>query len=322
MDPFDKSFLGNLGIVDWGYTEQSEPISYEHFQSWLSQSYHGKLGYLADKRADKRASLKEVYPDFESALVFLFDYRKQKKYLQEKKDHRIAGYALGFDGEDYHFVLRERLEKIALFLEINTYKMSIDMEPVLERDLAYRSGLGWFGKNSMLINKKEGSYFLIASLLLPKKLSLKSKEVESDHCGICTKCLDACPTDAITNERTLIANRCISTFTIETFKEETAPDGFKEEYYFGCDICQDICPWNHKPLEGVVPEVKKGLVYNFFLDRDNEQILEDLSKMSNRGYKRLFRGTVLERPGRIGMIKNLRAIKERTNNDNSHLWNK
>ncbi len=314
-----ESLLLDLGIVDWGYTEQSKPLSYPNYQNWLNQNLHGKLNYLADDRGEKRANLKNLFPEFESALVFLFDYKKEKKWLSKQKDQRIAGYALGFEGHDYHYVLKERLMKIASELNLENVRFSIDIEPVLERDLAHRAGLGWFGKNSMLIHPKEGSYFLIASILVPKKLEIEPRSIESDHCGTCTRCLEACPTDAITTERTLVANKCISTFTIETFKEEEAPEGFKEEYYFGCDICQDVCPWNHKPLEKVESQVNKGLVYDYFLERDNEQILEDLTRMSNRAYKRMFRGTALERPGRIGMIKNLKAIKERKNHDNNYL---
>ncbi len=312
-----KSFLSNdflesLGIVDFGYTESAEALSYKKFEKWISEKMHGELKYLEGERGDKRENIKKVFPKFKSALVFLFDYPKAPVGDNNLK---IASYALGFQGKDYHFVIKERLERMASKLNESfdfDYKISLDIEPVLERDLAFRAGLGWFGRNSMLINKKHGSYFLIGSLLLSIKLEnqvdVLLKGMETDHCGTCRKCIDLCPTKAIKEDRTLELAKCISNFTIETFKEVDPPENYNEveSEIFGCDICQEVCPWNHK-IE--LDNENESFITEFFLKRSVDKILNQLDAMSNREYKRIFYGTALERPGRIGMIKNLKALK-------------
>src|SRR5690606_21900042 len=183
-------------------------------------------------------------PEFQSALVFLFSYQEAKKWLMENKEYTVAGYSLGFGGEDYHRALKSRLQRIAESLNRPEIKIffSLDAQPIMERDLAYRAGLGWFGKNSMLISRKEGSYFIIGSILFSEKLEVEPNQIELDHCGKCNACAESCPTEAIDPQtRTLISEKCISTFTIETFKEAPAPDGFEKSRgeIFGCDICQD-----------------------------------------------------------------------------------
>ena len=178
---------------------------------------------------------------------------------------------------------------------------------MLERDLAQRAGLGWFGKNSMIINREFGSYQLIGSLLLNKKLELATKDIETDHCGTCTRCIDACPTNAIhQTERTVFSDRCISTFTIEMFKEVEPPKGYAKNSHevFGCDICQEVCPWNRKPLKNI-ESIQESRLVNFF-NRDLNLIISELEKMSNKGFKTFFKGTSFERVGKRGLIKNLR----------------
>lgn len=311
---FSEDFLSSLGIVDWGYTEDSEANSYDRFASWVDQGLSGPLNYLSDHRKPLRKDLQNIYPEFKSALVFFFSYRPTKKWMLENENHRIASYALGFGGADYHYVLKERLQKISDHLrdhypEIETFQ-SLDAQPVLERDLAYRAGLGWFGKNSMLISRKEGSYFIIGSLLLNQKLELNRRTVDNDHCGTCTACADACPTDAIDLEsRTLKASQCISTFTIEIMKEADPPAGFDNSRgeIFGCDICQDVCPWNSKPLEktGSLLDVKNYPVIEKFLKSPLTDLIKLIEESTGRGIQRLLSGTALARPGKKGWRKNL-----------------
>jgi epoxyqueuosine reductase len=254
--------------------------------------------------------------------VFLFSYQEAKKYLLDNDEYRVAAYALGFQGEDYHFALQRRLDEIFSQLKRITpsleYKLSLDIQPVLERDLAYRAGLGWFGKNSMLINQKEGSYFLIGSLLLNQKLPLELPVLDIDHCGQCNACVEACPTQAIDPKtRTLIAKNCISTFTIETFKESSPPEGFEKSRgeVFGCDICQDVCPWNKKPMLRIVGQLELATAFAFikkvFLDSSLDQLKDFLQRQTNRGFQRLTRGTALDRPGRKGWLKNLVSLIDR-----------
>jgi len=305
-----KSELSELKIVDWAYTEEPTPKTLNHYDKWIDNNYHGPLNYLADERKEKRKSLKELYPDFQSALVFLFDYTPEKKRLnQTQSQFKMASYVSGFEGHDYHYWIKEKLEHLSKKLKFDNVFYSIDAQPVLERDLAYRAGLGWFGKNSMLISKAHGSYFLIGSILIDKKLSLNIKTIETDHCGTCTKCIDECPTHAIVDNKVIDSSRCISTFTIEQFKPTPAPDGFEtaQELIFGCDICQEVCPWNNKPLTRSKTSNSDGKEWMKFFDDELLNIITKLEGMSNREYKRVFKLTPLERTGRIGMLKNLKA---------------
>ena len=316
--------LKSLGVLDWGYTEDPVPKSYSRYMDWIDLNLQGPLTYLSDERKDARADLRTVYPDFQSAIVFLFSYQETKKWMLENHRHEVAAYALGFNGIDYHFELKQKLEIIfnSLAKETKTlqYTISLDVQPILERDLAYRAGLGWFGKNSMLINKKEGSYFILGSLLLNQKLELDIPILDVDHCGQCSKCVEACPTQAINGEtRTLEAAKCISTFTIETFKDVPPPSGFEKSRgeYFGCDICQDVCPWNTKPLSRVksLLNFKEDLKFlkDWFYDFNLSELNQIISNMTNRGLKKKLKLTAFERPGKVGWLKNLRSWLKSSN---------
>ncbi|MCT4642712.1 MAG: tRNA epoxyqueuosine(34) reductase QueG [Bacteriovoracaceae bacterium] len=304
-DLLDSNFLNSIQVVDWAYTEKLKAISFDHFIKWSKSSLSGNLTYLQDDRADKRTDLSSILEKAQSSLVFLFDYTHSAKMNIENNDFKIASYTKGFEGVDYHYWIKEKLELICkkLKLSCDEYTFSIDVKPVLERDLAYRAGLGWFGKNSMLISKDYGSFFIIGSIILSKTLDLNIREVETDHCGTCTRCIDACPTNAIVDNKVIDASRCISTFTIEVFKNEQRPDFFDENRpeVFGCDVCQNVCPWNSRPLK---KNDKQSFDFDFF-KRDLSQIKSDLQNMSNREFRRVFKGTPLERTGRVGILKNI-----------------
>lgn len=333
-DLLDSKHLTKYSIVDWGYTNEAIPKTLQKYNKWVNEGLHGPLTYLDGERKEKRQSLKNYYPEFESAIVFLFSYSKYKFLLDEfYKDKsisnglKIAGYVLGFGGIDYHFNVRDSLNELAdSFRAIHPdieIKHSLDTQPILERDMAVRSGLGWFGKNSMLISKKHGSFLMLGSLLFSKELDLELSNEEVDHCGQCTRCIVACPTDAISQDgRSIDSNKCISTYTIELFKDVSAPplgmDTSNGEV-FGCDICQEVCPWNKRllrvnPVDKTInledtKERKK--VFNFFLKRPLENIQEDLEGMSNRQYQREFFGTAMQRTGRQGLLKNIKFYLKR-----------
>ncbi len=319
--------LSQYGIVDWGITSVSRPITWKYYFNWVNKGLNGILKYLEGDRRDKREDIKNYFPEFESAIVFQFSYAKKKfeldKFYQSEKSNglKIASYVLGFDGIDYHYNLRDSLNEIGNQLkEIDpdlNFKFSLDTQPILERDLAYRAGLGWFGKNSMFISKKEGSFFILGSLLLSKDYSFSEPKIETDHCGQCTRCADSCPTNAIDlDTRTLISNKCISTYTIEQFKDlGEAPQGMENSNgeIFGCDICQEVCPWNKRLLRvrefdfnATDISEKEKHIREFFLQRPLEDVLEDLKSLSNRGFQRLFKSTPIERTGRVGLLKNIR----------------
>jgi len=320
--------LKSLGILDWGYSEESLPQSISRYEEWVNQDLQAPLSYLADHRKDLRRDIKNVYPEFQSALVFLFSYQEAKKWLLENNRHEVAAYSLGFDGQDYHSVLKERLNTIYSELKESNPELerfvALDAQPILERDLAFRAGLGWFGKNSMLIHQKEGSYFIIGSLLLNQKLNLETSKADVDHCGQCTACIDACPTKAIDGEtRTVIASQCISTYTIEIFKDAQAPKGFDRSRgeFFGCDICQDVCPWNRKPLARVIGTLKLpdrlAFLKDWFFDLPIRDLVKIIEGESNRGFKKKLSGTAFDRPGKEGWLKNLKSILTKSSRNDS-----
>lgn len=321
---FNEEKLRALGILDWGYTEEAIPQSLSRYEKWTDDSNHGPLSYLNDHRKELRRDLRHVFPEFQSALVFLFSYQEAKKWLLEEERYEVAGYTLGFEGEDYHRALKYRLDQVVAYLDAPGLKSfySLDAQPILERDLAYRAGLGWFGKNSMLINRKEGSYFIIGSILLNQKLQLEETTPDVDHCGKCTACAEACPTNAIDVEtRTINAPLCISTFTIEIFKDAEAPPGFDKSRgeIFGCDICQDICPWNRKPLSRVIGELKlkDSLSYlkEWLFIWPSSKLTSFIQNESNRSFRKKLFGTPFDRPGKEGWLKNLKARINSRRND-------
>jgi epoxyqueuosine reductase len=327
----DSKLLSDLKISDYAYTEIAEAQSYNKFNEWTEKNWQGPLHYLTDHRKDLRKDIRKFYPEFNSALVFLFSYQAERNgidhYLEEHPQYnklKIASYALAYGGVDYHHELKKRLlevgETLKLIFSGLDYQLTLDVHPVLERDLAYRSGLGWFGKNSMLISREVGSFVMIGSLLLNQKLPFPNKSVELDHCGSCRACVDICPTGAIDGSlRQIDAAKCISTFTIELFKEDSkVPPNYENVKHeiFGCDLCQDVCPWN-KRLDSrseysstslFSPTDKQKKIFDFFLLKPKKQIEHELELLSNGEFRKLFAGTALERTGRKGLLKNLRAI--------------
>lgn len=314
----EEKKLLSLGVVDFAYTEESAALNFDKYQNWINKKLHGPLSYLEGERGEKRSDLRLFWPEFQSAIVFLFSYKETKKKLSEEPSNqfKIASYALGFDGFDYHHILKEKLNSIASELLTDNpnlkFQISLDVHPVLERDLALRAGLGWIGKNSMLINKKEGSYFIIASLFFNQKFELPIKKMDTDHCGQCTRCIIACPTNAIDGTtRTIRASDCISTYTIEQMKLDSAPSpkmDLSSGNIFGCDICQDVCPWNKKLLRNslaITYSVMQNSIMDFFCRRNPNEIITDMENTSDRQFKKRFMRTSFERSGKQGLLKNI-----------------
>jgi epoxyqueuosine reductase len=235
-----KQKARQLGFILAGVTSCEPPQHYSKFEAWLNAEYHGTMQYLADDRSrTRRANPKEILPECRSILVLAYPY-------QPHQSAGVAAYALN---DDYHDVLPSKLKDIIQFIESllgrqipNRYYT--DTGPILERELAQRAGIGWVGKNSMLINPKHGSYFLLAEIFLGIDLE-PDNPFTTDHCGTCTRCIQACPTDCILPEHTIDARRCISYLTIE-LKDDIPQDlrPLTKDWIFGCDICQQVCPWN------------------------------------------------------------------------------
>ncbi|MEI7802514.1 MAG: tRNA epoxyqueuosine(34) reductase QueG, partial [Bacteroidota bacterium] len=211
-------------------------------ENWLQQGMHGKMHYM-ENWFDKRVDPRKLVPDAKSVISLMLNYFPEE--MQQKDLPKISKYAFG---TDYHFVIKEKLKDLLSFINENIGEVNgrafVDSAPILERTWAQKTGLGWIGKNGMLINKNAGSYFFLAELILDIELYYDSL-MTADYCGTCTKCIDACPTDAILPDKVVDGSKCISYLTIELKNE--IPTEFKNKmdgWAFGCDVCQDVCPWN------------------------------------------------------------------------------
>ncbi|CAG1012003.1 Epoxyqueuosine reductase [Anaerolineales bacterium] len=309
-----KEKARQLGFILAGVTSCKPPQDYSVFEKWLADGNHGAMNYLAEERSRiRRADPKQILPECKSILVLAFPYfpiqRQLSSFVIPPSSFRIASYALG---DDYHEIILQRLKKLVEFIERQIghpvpNRYYTDTGPILERELAQRAGLGWIGKNSMLINPKAGSTFFLAEILLG--IELKSEEtVITDHCGKCTRCITACPTQAILPNRTLDARRCISYLTIEN--KGDIPEELRSsmgDWIFGCDICQMACPWNRFSAQA-----DSGLEPTPSL-RSSAQDLTLSSVEFNQRFKR----SPIKRAKRRGYLRNLAvAIGNNGNPDN------
>ncbi|HKK87865.1 MAG TPA: tRNA epoxyqueuosine(34) reductase QueG [Saprospiraceae bacterium] len=274
-----------------------------HLEEWLSEGRHGEMNYL-ENYFDKRTDPSKLVPGCKTVLVFAHNYYPPEEELS-KNGLKIARYAYG---RDYHKVIKKKLKNIyhkiqAVHPEAEG-RFFVDSGPVLERDWARKSGLGWTGKNTLTIHPKRGSYFFLAVMLL--NIDFPPDEPIRDHCGTCRKCIDACPTDAIDMEGyRLDASKCISYLTIE-LKEEQLPEKFRnqmENWIFGCDICQEVCPWNKfsKPHSET----------DFLPSEELKQMSpSDWKDLSVEKFNRLFKGSAVKRTKYVGLKRNIDFVSE------------
>ena len=254
-----KSEAKRLGFLSCGiskaeFLEEEAP----RLEKWLSENRQGEMGYL-ENYFDKRLDPTKLMPGAKSVISVLLNYYPDQK--QREDSYKISKYAYG---KDYHFVIKEKLKKLLSFMHEEIGEVHgrgfVDSAPVLDKAWAAKSGLGWMGKNSNLLSKQTGSFYFIAELIVDLELEYDSPV--TDHCGSCTACIDACPTDAIYEPYKVDGSKCISYLTIEL--KDSIPSDFKdqfEDWMFGCDICQDVCPWNrfskshNEPLFDPHPEL-------------------------------------------------------------------
>jgi len=282
------------GIAKAEFLEDEAP----RLAEWLKRGYAGKMTYL-ENHFDKRLDPTLLVPGARSVISLLYNYFPAKEV---ESDVRISKYAYG---DDYHDVVRAKLrEFMALIHErIGAVegRVFVDSAPVMERAWAKRSGLGWIGKNSLLINKKYGSFFFLAELIVD--LDLEYDGPVRDYCGTCTACMDACPTDAIPEPYVVDGSRCISYFTIE-LKDEIPSDmkGKFGNWVFGCDICQDVCPWNRFAVPNNEPA--------FTPDRQLQMTSSEWQEMTEEVFRAAFRKSALKRTGFKGLMRNLKFVRE------------
>jgi epoxyqueuosine reductase len=304
-----------LGFELAGIAPASPADGFDRLQDWLDQGFAGEMGYM-ERQAEARKHPASILPPVRSVVMVGISYagvRSQESGVSNNSSPRmtetnpgdqapltgkVARYA---QGADYHDVLRGKLNELLAWVQQKVPGTQgrgiVDTAPLLERDFARRAGLGWFGKNTMLLNKKIGSYFLLGALLLDLDLAT-DEPFEANHCGTCTACLDACPTDAFTAPYQLDSRRCISYLTIE-LRGPIDPDlrPAMGDWVFGCDVCQEVCPWNRKAPPGQEPALQARA------ELANLDLLE-LLQLSQDEFRARFKHTALWRAKRRGLLRN------------------
>jgi epoxyqueuosine reductase len=286
------------GIAKAEFLESEAP----RLEEWLNRNYHGKMAYLAN-HFDKRLDPTKLVEGAKTVVSLSYNYYPEKELPNQPEDIKLAKYAYG---AYYHEVIRSKLTEFLEILreevgEING-RAFVDSAPVMERQWAHRAGLGWIGKNSLLLNKKVGSFFFLAELILDLEVT-PDLPLAKDYCGTCTACIDACPTEAIVQPEVIDASKCISYLTIEL--KEAIPNDFAgkmENWVFGCDICQDVCPWNRFSRPHQEPA---------FLPNDDliNFSTKDWIEMTEETFKRVFSKSAVKRAKFQGIKKNVEFLK-------------
>jgi epoxyqueuosine reductase len=271
-----------------------------NLDSWLNNNYHGEMKYM-ENHFDKRLDPRLLVNDAKSVISLSYNYFPTQS--QRNDSYKIAKYSYG---QDYHHVIKSKLKELSVFIQDTIGEVKgrafVDSAPIMERSWAAKSGIGWKGKNSLVIQKQQGSFFFLSELVVD--LDLEYDTPMTDHCGTCTKCIDACPTSAILPNNTLDGSKCISYFTIEL--KDNIPNEFKDQFdnwAFGCDICQDVCPWNrfskphNEPLFTPKPEL---LSMN---KKDWEEITEDV-------FSKVFKKSAVKRTKFSGLQRNISFLKK------------
>jgi epoxyqueuosine reductase len=293
-----KLRAGELGFSLCGVCPAVAPPAAARLNEWLAAGYAGQMQYLADRR-DAYLDPNRVLDGVRSVVMLAMNYRTAEPVDPVAGQGRVSRYAWG--EADYHDLIRERLDRLAGFLRdrvsVARVRGVVDTAPLLEREFAQLAGLGWIGKNTLLLNRNEGSWFFLAALLTDIELEYDSPH-ETDHCGTCRACLDACPTDAFPQPYVLDASRCISYLTIEL--REAIPVELRNgigEWVFGCDVCQTVCPWNSRAPVSQQAEFEPG-------SNSNPVDLIGLFELDEAGFRELYRHTPLWRPRRRGILRN------------------
>ena len=285
----------SCGISKAGFLEEEAP----RLESWLNRNMHGEMAYMED-HFDKRLDPTILVPDSKSVISLLLNYYPGE--TQNEDSFKISKYAYG---TDYHYVIKDKLKALLYFIETEIGAVHgrafVDSAPVLDKAWAAKSGLGWMGKHTNLLTKKFGSFYFIAELILD--LDLEYDTPVTDHCGSCTACIDACPTQAIVEPYVVDGSKCISYFTIELKNEiPSALSGQFDDWMFGCDICQDVCPWNQfsKPHQEPLFEPNPEL-----LSMSKKEWVD----ISEEVFQQLFRKSAVKRAKFSGLKRNINFLK-------------
>lgn len=281
----------SCGISKAKFLEEEAP----RLEKWLKEGMHGEMQYM-ENHFDKRLDPTKLVPGAKSVISLLLNYFP--KETQKENTFKVSKYAYG---TDYHFVIKHKLKSLLNFIQEEIGEVHgrafVDSAPVLDKAWAAKSGLGWMGKHSNLLTKEVGSFYFIAELIVD--LELEYDSAVTDHCGTCTACIDACPTEAIVEPYVVDGSKCISYLTIELKNEIPSEfQGKMEDWIFGCDVCQDVCPWNRfskphrEPLFDPHPELLS------MTKNDWEEITEDV-------FKRIFKKSAVKRTKFAGLKRNI-----------------
>lgn len=297
---FIKSKSVDLGFISCGISK-ADFLEEEaaNLENWLKNEMHGEMSYM-ERNFDMRLDPRKILNGAKSVISLTYNYYTDK--LQKDENFKISKYAFG---TDYHFVIREKLKNLLFLIkekvgDING-RVFVDSAPILERAWAKKSGLGWVGKNTNLISKNVGSFFFLCEIIVDIELDYDYST--TDHCGTCTACIDACPTNAIVEPYKVDGSRCISYLTIEL--KENMPEYAKDSYdkwIFGCDICQDVCPWNKfsKPHNEPLFNADEK-----FLSMSKNEWLE----ITKETFDKVFKDSPVKRTGYDGLKRNIKFIK-------------
>jgi len=287
----------HIGFSKAEFLEEEAP----RLEQWLSKNYHGEMSYMAN-HFDKRLDPRLLVDDAKTVISLLFNYYTDQKQ-KDPEAPKISQYAYG---EDYHHVIKDKLKELIAFIQEEIGEVNgrgfVDSAPVMDKAWAKKAGLGWIGKNANLITREQGSFFFIADLIID--LEIEADGPITDFCGTCTRCIDACPTDAIVQPYLVDGSKCISYLTIE-LKDELLPREFAgkmDNWIFGCDICQDVCPWN-----------RFSVLHNEERFQPTPQLL-DLSKndwhnLQEEGFQVLFQRSAVKRTKYQGLKRNITFLK-------------
>ena len=286
----------SCGISKAGFLEEEAP----RLESWLNKNRHGQMSYM-ENHFDKRLNPTLLVDDAKSVVSLLLNYYPSE--FQNTNSYKISKYAYG---EDYHFVIKDKLKELLHFIQAEigevTGRAFVDSAPVLDKAWAAKSGLGWIGKNTNLITQKVGSFYFVAELIID--LELEYDYATTDHCGSCTACIDACPTEAIVAPYEVDGSKCISYFTIE-LKENLPQEmiGNFDDWMFGCDVCQDVCPWNRFSKAHNEPLFQANSNILNFSKSDWEEITMDT-------FQKVFKNSAIKRTKYEGLLRNIDFLKK------------
>ncbi|WKN32820.1 tRNA epoxyqueuosine(34) reductase QueG [Porifericola rhodea] len=286
------------GISRAEFLEEEAP----KLENWLKQGMHGQMHYM-ENHFDKRLDPTKLVEGARSVVTLLYNYYPEED-LSQSDNYKISKYAYG---QDYHFVIKDKLRNLVAELQEEIGEIEgrvfVDSAPVMERAWAKRSGVGWVGKNSLLLTKQRGSFFFLAEII--SDLELQADGPMKDYCGTCTRCLDACPTDAIVAPYVVDGSRCISYYTIELKEEIPKKAQAKfENWIFGCDICQDVCPWNRHARPHQEPDFSPHPELRSMQKEDWEELTEEV-------FRKLFKKSAVKRTKYQGLQRNIRFVSDK-----------